>query len=152
MFYYIISVMDCLRVKKLQRVQNAAARLIFDARKKDHITPLLRDLHWLPVRRRIDYKLLSLVYKCLHDAAPEYLWHVAYQWQTYLVDVIYAQLLASWWLFHAPKRRLVRLHSVYLGHRNRTHYRSIFGIQNCRMTAFRRHWKLFYLIARITSC
>ena len=60
-------------LKKLQRVQNAAACLIFDARKNDHATPLLRDLHWLPVRRRIDYKLCSLVYKCLLDAAPEYL-------------------------------------------------------------------------------
>ena len=60
-------------LKKLQRVQNAAARLIFDARKNDQATPLLKDLHWLPVRRRIDYKHCSLVYKCLHDAAPEYL-------------------------------------------------------------------------------
>ncbi|KAK7087711.1 hypothetical protein V1264_021725 [Littorina saxatilis] len=57
----------------LQRVQNAAARLVLKKRKRDHITPLLRSLHWLPVDTRISYKLSTLVYKCLNDSAPEYL-------------------------------------------------------------------------------
>jgi len=39
----------------------------------DHIMPLLRQLHWLKVPWRIDYKLAVLVYKCLHDLAPSYL-------------------------------------------------------------------------------
>ena len=42
-------------------------------RRRDHITPVLRDLHWLPVRRRVDYKLALLVYKSLHGLAPPYL-------------------------------------------------------------------------------
>ncbi|KAK7098423.1 hypothetical protein V1264_002722 [Littorina saxatilis] len=49
----------------LQRVQNAAARLTLRKTKRDHITPLLRSLHWLPVNTRISYKLSTLVYKCL---------------------------------------------------------------------------------------
>ena len=58
---------------KLQSVQNAAARLITRTRKFDHITPVLRDLHWLPISRRIDFKIATLVYKCLHGLAPPYL-------------------------------------------------------------------------------
>jgi len=58
---------------KLQRIQNAAARLISGRRKFDHITPVLRDLHWLPIRQRIEYKLCSIVHKCLHGQAPTYL-------------------------------------------------------------------------------
>ena len=126
-------------LKKLQRVQNAAARLIFDARKNDHATPLLRDLHRLPVRRRIDYKLCSLVYKCLHDAAPEYLSTCCIP----VADIPGRRHLrsASRFMVTVPrtKTKVVRVHSVYLGLRNGTLYRSIFGIQNCRMTAFRRH-------------
>jgi len=59
--------------RRLQSVQNAAARLITGTRRRDHITTVLRDLHWLPVRRRVDYKLALLVYKSLHGLAPSYL-------------------------------------------------------------------------------
>ena len=45
-------------VKKLQAVPNSAARVVTGTRKYDHITPVLRDLHWLPVRHRIDFKVL----------------------------------------------------------------------------------------------
>ena len=60
-------------INSLQRVQNCAARLVCRKKKADNITPLLRSLHWLPISKRIDYKLASLCYKCLHDSAPEYL-------------------------------------------------------------------------------
>ena len=60
-------------LKKLQAVQNAAARVTTKTRKFDHITPVLRELHWLPVRKRIVYKLAVMVYKCLHGLAPPYL-------------------------------------------------------------------------------
>lgn len=60
-------------LKKLQSIQNAAARLVTKTRKFDHITPVLCDLHWLPVRQRIDFKIATLVYKCLHGLAPSYL-------------------------------------------------------------------------------
>jgi len=60
-------------LSKLQTIQNAAARLITRTRKFDHITPVLRDLHWLPVKSRIDFKVATLVYKCLCGEAPPYL-------------------------------------------------------------------------------
>ena len=60
-------------INRLQRIQNAAARLVTRTRKHDHITPVLKELHWLPVRYRIDYKILLLTYKALNDEGPEYL-------------------------------------------------------------------------------
>ena len=51
-----------------------AARLIFLTKKRDHITPILRDqLHWLPVQQRIQFKILLLTYKAFHGVAPSYL-------------------------------------------------------------------------------
>ena len=60
-------------LNRLQSVINAAARLIFRARRHDHITPLLRGLHWLRVRERIDFRLAVLTFRCLHGLAPAYL-------------------------------------------------------------------------------
>jgi len=60
-------------LQKLQSVQNAAARLITNTGRREHITPVLRELHWLPFRQRIDFKLADLVYKALHGQLPQYL-------------------------------------------------------------------------------
>jgi hypothetical protein len=57
----------------LQRCQNAAARLVLNLKTSDHITPALIELHWLPVKQRIIYKICLLVYKSLSDLAPSYL-------------------------------------------------------------------------------
>ena len=58
---------------KLQRVQNAAARLIFKQPKFSHITPLLCQLHWLPIRYRIEFKILLLCFNAVHGMAPGYI-------------------------------------------------------------------------------
>ena len=59
---------------RLRFVLNASARLIYASRRTEHVTPLLRDLHWLRYPDRItDYKLAVLVYRCLHGLAPGYL-------------------------------------------------------------------------------
>jgi len=58
---------------QLQSLRNAAARLIFTARRPDRISPLLRDLHWLRVPEHVKFKLCVLVYRCLHGTAPPYL-------------------------------------------------------------------------------
>jgi len=50
------------QLAKLQRVQNAAARLIFNESKFCHITLLLHSLHWLPIKYRIDFKILLLTF------------------------------------------------------------------------------------------
>jgi len=60
---------------KLQRVLNAAARVVSDTRKFDRgLTSLLHDeLHWLDVPERVSYKMGVMVYRCLHGQAPRYL-------------------------------------------------------------------------------
>jgi len=58
---------------RLQSVLNAAARLIYGRRKYDHVTPLLRELHWLRVPERITFRLATLAYRCQHNMAPHYL-------------------------------------------------------------------------------
>ncbi len=63
---------DC-DLRKLQCVQNAAARLITRTKKHDHITPILIELHWLPVKQRILFKILCLIYRALNDSAPSYI-------------------------------------------------------------------------------
>ena len=60
-------------INKIQKVQNAAARVITKTKMRCHITPVLKELHWLPVRSRIQFKILLLTFKCLHEQAPEYL-------------------------------------------------------------------------------
>ena len=60
-------------IKKLQRVQNAAARLIFSSGRFDHSRPLLFSLHWLPIMQRIKFKILLIVFKCVKNIAPLYL-------------------------------------------------------------------------------
>ena len=53
------------QLDKLQRVQNVAARLVSGVRKQDHITPTLKALHWLPVEKRIIFKILLITYLSL---------------------------------------------------------------------------------------
>ena len=63
-------------IDRLQNVQNAAARIITRVtrtKKYDHITPVLKQLHWLPVNQRINYKILLLTYKALNGQAPIYI-------------------------------------------------------------------------------
>ena len=61
------------QLQKIQLVQNAAARLVTGTHRREHITPVLFALHWLPIRQRIQFKLLLLVYRCTHQLAPAYL-------------------------------------------------------------------------------
>ena len=58
---------------KIQRVQNTAARLVLCVPRREHITPFLRKLHWLPIECRALYKMLLLTYKALNDMAPVFI-------------------------------------------------------------------------------
>ena len=58
-------------LNRLQYVQNCAARLVFKLKKYDHVSDILNDLHWLPIRNRIIYKLLLTVHKCLYNVSSE---------------------------------------------------------------------------------
>lgn len=56
----------------LQSVQNTAARIVTKVNRFDHVccTPILKDLHWLKVKERIEYKILTVVHKCVNGNAP----------------------------------------------------------------------------------
>ena len=60
-------------LKKMQRVQNMCARLVLRKNKKDSATACLRELHWLPVKYRIQHKILTLTHKCYHNIGPAYI-------------------------------------------------------------------------------
>ncbi|XP_054865229.1 uncharacterized protein LOC129348587 [Amphiprion ocellaris] len=60
-------------LKHLQLIQNAAARVLTIVSKRDHISPILVSLHWLPVKCRIEFKILLLTYKALNNQSPSYL-------------------------------------------------------------------------------
>ena len=69
----LLSGIPASALTKLQRIQNAAARTVLRIRKRDHITPALKVLHWLPVKQRIQFKVLTLTWKALHNEAPQYI-------------------------------------------------------------------------------
>ena len=60
-------------LQKLQYVQNSASHLLSFTQKTEHITPILKELHWLPVAVRIEFKILVLVFKAYHGTAPLYI-------------------------------------------------------------------------------
>ena len=80
---FVISKLDCnnsllYKISKylqdrLQLVQNNAARLVAKKRRQDHIEHIRKELHWLPVEFRIQYKINLLTFKCVNNIAPVYL-------------------------------------------------------------------------------
>ena len=60
-------------IDRLQAVQNCATLLVNRSRKHDHIMPILKQLHWLPMYSRIKYKIFPLTFKTLHGLAPSYI-------------------------------------------------------------------------------
>ena len=60
-------------IDRLQNVQNCAARLVTGSKKYDHITPIMKQLHWLPINQRIIYKVALITYKAFNGLAPHYI-------------------------------------------------------------------------------
>ena len=60
-------------IQKLQRIQNCTARLVTGQPKFAHVTPILKELHWLPIEQRVAFKVLLLAYKGLNGLAPKYI-------------------------------------------------------------------------------
>ena len=60
-------------IHKFQRIQNMCAKLVLNRKKYDSVTEALKYLHWLPVKLRIEHKLLCITHKCIHGTGPEYL-------------------------------------------------------------------------------
>lgn len=92
---------------KLQLIQNSAARIITRTSPIEHITPSLQQLHWLPINFRIEFKILLLTYKSLHNLAPPYLSDLLHPYTP-------SRTLrsSSLGLLHAPSARLTTM-----GHR-----------------------------------
>ena len=64
-------------ISRLQRVQNSLARVVIPSSKRsDHITPIFAKLHWLPVNKRIEYKIATITYKVLQNKQPSYLFEI----------------------------------------------------------------------------
>ena len=61
------------QISRLQHIQNTAARVVTLSRKSCHITPILKELHWLPVSQRIVFKLMLIVHKSFNNIAPIYI-------------------------------------------------------------------------------
>ena len=60
-------------INRMQKIQNSAACLILNRSRWSSATSALKDLHWLPIRARIEFKVLLQVFKCLKLQAPQYL-------------------------------------------------------------------------------
>ena len=60
-------------IHRLQITQNSTARLIYRTPRHEHITPVLVQLHWLPVTKRCQFKILTMTYKASHHNAPTYI-------------------------------------------------------------------------------
>ena len=61
------------QISRLQHIQNTTARVVTLSRKSCHITPILKELHWLPVSQRIVFKLMLIVHKSVNNIAPIYI-------------------------------------------------------------------------------
>ena len=68
-------------LQRLQRVLNCAVRIVFKSNKYDHITPLLKDLHWLPIEQRIKFRILSITFKALNKQAPSHISDLRRPWR-----------------------------------------------------------------------
>ena len=64
---------SCINKGRLQGVQNFAARVVSNSRKFDHITSVLKDLRWVPVKSHLYYRDALLAFKCMNNCAPDYL-------------------------------------------------------------------------------
>ena len=60
-------------IQLLQTVQNFAARIVSGTRKFDHVTPILKQLQWLPITKQLAVRDATMVFKCLNGLAPPYL-------------------------------------------------------------------------------
>ena len=69
----ILAKLPKVSLDKLQREQNMAAKIVLKKGQYDSSTRCLEELHWLPIEQRINFKVVTLVHKCIHGKATSYL-------------------------------------------------------------------------------
>ena len=72
----VLAGLPAITLAPLKRVMNAAVRLVASLDVRDHVTPAMRELHWLPVTFRVQYKLCLMVYASVNGHSPEYITNV----------------------------------------------------------------------------
>ena len=135
---------------KFQRVQNAAARLVCNAKKSDHVQPLLHQLHWLPVSSRIHYKVASICYNSVVGSGPQYLTDLL---QKYTPQ---RQLRSS---FDSRLLCIARVSTKSFGERSFSHFGPAlwnnlpFDLRHSMsLTSFRRSLKTYFFLKISQSC
>lgn len=104
-------------IKQLQCVQNAAAHVVTASPKFSHITPVLANLHWLPIELRIEFKILTVTFKTLHGLASPYIedllksYHILKK--IYLSSLLLTQIVMAVVLFLLLRASLEQSSSAY---------------------------------------
>ena len=78
-----------LMTKECVGVQNAAVRLVVGAGRHDRVSEHLKNLHWLPVEQRVEFKTALMTFRCLYDIAPVYLSDLVEWYKPTLTQVIF---------------------------------------------------------------
>ena len=76
----LVNLPECV-ISKPQGLMNAAARVVTCTLHRDHITPALKKMHWLPVRQRVNFKVLTLTFKSLQNEAPSYISEIVHEYR-----------------------------------------------------------------------
>jgi len=92
-------------LQKLHSVQNMAACVVSGVRKSKHITPVLEDLHWLPVSQQVVFKRASMFWNCVHGVASAYLSNLCVPATAISGHLRSLQRLALYW-FYMPRLQL----------------------------------------------
>jgi len=93
-------------IAPLQRVQNAAARLLRELLRRDHVRPALKELHWLPVVYRIQFKLALVMFTIHTRRCPDYLGDSVQAWTVIRHGLVSARRQAATTLYHGQERNL----------------------------------------------
>jgi len=126
-------------IQKLQRAQNTAVRVVLQSARRSPSQPLLQQLHWLPVRQRINYKLAVRTYKIHHTSTPIYL-------SRHIQPLIVTRRLRS---SAMPRVCKLTTSTNFAGHAFRCSAPAVWNsltadiVDSCSLTTFKRKLKTF---------
>ena len=102
------------QLKKLQYIMNWAARLIKGVARRDRITPVLIELHWLPIKARIMFKICVMVYQAMSHGIPDYMRHMLSDHQPGTVISLRSSIRSSDYplILFEPIQSSIRISSV----------------------------------------